>query len=111
MNIQQAKQIRLYDLLTHLGFHPTHTANGGDDVWYFSPFRKEDTPSFHISLKFNCWFDFAESNKGDRNSIVDFVMKYKQTDIQGALSFLSATQAYTFGKCNCIKPESCTIFI
>lgn len=88
MNIQQAKQIRLVDLLDHLGYSPTHTANAGDDVWYFSPFRKESTPSFHISLKHNCWFDFGESSKGDNNSIIDFVMRYRNTDVRGALSYL-----------------------
>jgi hypothetical protein len=90
MNIQQAKQIKLFDLLAHLGYHPNHSRNGGNDVWYFSPFRQEDTPSFHINLKHNCWFDFAESGKGDHNSIVDFVIKYKKTDVRGALNFLES---------------------
>lgn len=90
MNIQQAKQIKLFDLLAHLGYHPTHVKNSGDDVWYLSPFRQEETPSFHISLRYNCWFDFAESNKGDHNSIVDFVIKYNRTDVPGALNYLSS---------------------
>ncbi|MGI8634642.1 MAG: toprim domain-containing protein [Segetibacter sp.] len=90
MNIQQAKQIKLFDLLAHLGYHPTHIKNNGDDVWYLSPFRQEETPSFHISLRYNCWFDFAESNKGDQNSIVDFVIKYKRTDVLGSLNYLGS---------------------
>ena len=56
MNIQQAKSLALPDFLARLGHKPTHTR--GQALWYRSPFRAENTPSFKVDGARNIWFDF-----------------------------------------------------
>lgn len=84
MNIQQAKAIQIVDLLQSMGYKPTHTTSGGNEVWYCSPLRKERTPSFTVKVSDNCWKDFG----GSGGNILDFVMEHEQTDLRGALAFL-----------------------
>ena len=88
MRTDQAKRISLFDLLAHLGHHPKSTHKAGNDVWYISPFRQENTPSFKISLRDNAWYDHGEGQGGN---ILDFVMSYRRTDLRGALAFLDQT--------------------
>lgn len=85
MRADQAKKISMFDLLAHLGHHPKRARKGGNDVWYISPFRQENDTSFKIRLSDNIWYDHGEGKGGN---ILDFVMKYKQIDLRGALSFL-----------------------
>ena len=48
MNIQEAKNIRLIDFLSGLGYNPV--IQRGNDVWYKSPFRTEKEASFKVDL-------------------------------------------------------------
>ncbi|MEZ6117755.1 MAG: CHC2 zinc finger domain-containing protein [Pirellulaceae bacterium] len=57
MNIKQAKQIRLEDALTRLGYSPVRQR--GADLWYASPFREESEPSFKVNTVRNLWYDFG----------------------------------------------------
>lgn len=84
MNIAQAKQLRMKDLLAALGCQPHHEAKG--EIWYPSPFREESEPSFKINLDRNIWYDFGE---GEGGNILDFAMKYYATDLRGALRQLA----------------------
>ena len=84
MNIQQAKAIPLIDLLYSMGYEPSHTTSGGNEVWYCSPLRQEKTPSFTVKVSDNCWKDFG----GGGGNILDFVMQHEHTNLRGALSFL-----------------------
>ena len=68
MNIQQAKAIPLATLLDRLGCEPH--ARRGDDVWYCSPFRDEQKPSFKFNQNKNIWFDFGEWKGGDAIELV-----------------------------------------
>ena len=68
MNIQQAKAIPLAALLDRLGCEPR--AKRGDDVWYCSPFREEQKPSFKFNQTKNIWFDFGEWKGGDAIELV-----------------------------------------
>lgn len=71
MRTNEAKQIPMTRLLAKLGHMPQHTK--GRDVWYASPFRKEENPSFKVNTEWNSWYDFAEGKGGN---ILDFVMCY-----------------------------------
>ena len=50
-NIEEVKKIPLEDFLGRAGFSPVRRQ--GDSVWYLSPFRRERTPSFKVSLSLN----------------------------------------------------------
>lgn len=69
MNIQQAKRIPLSEFLSRLGYEPDRKS--GNQLWYRSPLRAEDSPSFKINLDLNAWYDFGEGTGGD---IIDFVL-------------------------------------
>lgn len=80
MNITQAKQIPITDLLTKLGHTPVRTNQ--NESWYLSPFRTEKTPSFKVNVRKNIYFDFGEGLGG---TIIDFTMLYNNCTIQEAL--------------------------
>lgn len=68
MNIETANTIPISDVLTKVGAHPVKTK--GAEHWYYSPFRKEKTPSFHVNTEKNVWYDFGEGTGGDVVSLV-----------------------------------------
>ena len=86
MNSDQAKKIDLPNLLLKLGFEPVKIAKEGAEFWYNSPFRTEKTPSFHTSFLNGKWVwkDFGDTG----GTVLDFVMRYQNTDVKGALAFL-----------------------
>ncbi|MEL6929885.1 MAG: toprim domain-containing protein [Cyanobacteria bacterium J06600_6] len=86
MNANQAKKIDLPDLLAKLGFNPIKTTKGGREVWYRSPFRNENTASFHTSFLGGKWIwkDFGDEG----GNVIDFVMRYQNVDFTAALAFL-----------------------
>lgn len=70
MNSKQAKQIPLQDYLFTLGIKPVKIL--GNSLWYYSPLRSENTPSFKVNTSINCWHDFGS---GERGNIIDLAMK------------------------------------
>ena len=78
MNIEQAKSIALIDILDKLGFKPVKTT--GDQYKYFSPFRDEKTPSFHVHVKKNIWYDFGEVTGGN---VIAFAREYLKHQEEG----------------------------
>ncbi len=65
----------IVDYLLWLGYKPAKIS--GNDHWYFSPFRKEQTPSFKVNRKFNVWYDHGLQKGG---KLVDFgVLLYNCT--------------------------------
>ncbi len=89
MNINQAQQIPLAAILSRLGHTPVKTYKGGVELAYYSPFRKETTPSFFVNVVKNVWNDFGDSG----GTVLDFVMRYHNTNLPGALNYL----AHSFG--------------
>jgi hypothetical protein len=85
MTVQAAKKLSLEAVLAHFGHYPVDIRKNGDDLWYLSPFRKEQVPSFHISASRNIWYDF----EGRGGNLLDFVMHYKACDLRSALAYLS----------------------
>jgi hypothetical protein len=78
MNIEHAKTIALQDILHKLGYEPQK--QNTKELWFYSPFRKEKTPSFKVDIKSNKWYDFGEGKGGD---IVDFSCSYLETQNVG----------------------------
>ena len=88
MNSDQAKKIDFPSLLSKLGFEPVKTAKNGNELWYNSPLRGEKTASFHTSYLGGKWIwkDFGDIG----GTVIDFVMRYQNTDVKGALAFLES---------------------
>jgi hypothetical protein len=63
MNIDEIRQIPLVDFLNHLGYQPTGRDSKG--LWFYSPYRNERKPSFHVNPRKNLWYDFGSGAGGD----------------------------------------------
>lgn len=84
MNSNQAKKIPLIEILDRLGHQPVRHDKGGIEWVYKSPFRSEKEPSLFVNVKANIWNDFGDIG----GNVLDFVMRYENTDVKGALRFL-----------------------
>lgn len=51
MNTNEAKRIRIEEYLHTLGYNPVRRQ--GDSLWYKSPFRDEQEPSFKVNMERN----------------------------------------------------------
>ena len=65
----QLHSISIIEIMAHYGKRLDHTRSG----LYFSPFRDERTPSFHIDEAKNTWYDYGTSEGGN---LFDFVCKF-----------------------------------
>lgn len=63
MNIDEIRKIPLVDFLNHLGYQPTGRDSKG--LWFYSPYRNERNPSFHVNPSKDVWFDFGTGAGGD----------------------------------------------
>lgn len=83
MRTQDAKKIRLEDLLATLGYLPARAAKGGSQLWYHSPIRNADgtdkDPSFKVNTKKNTWYDFGSGKGGN---ILNFVADHENLDLK-----------------------------
>lgn len=71
MTIAEAKTMDLIHYLACLGFNPSRVR--GDDFWFLSPLRQENTPSFKINQRLNCWYDHGIGKGG---TIIEFGLLY-----------------------------------
>ncbi|MBK8558228.1 MAG: hypothetical protein IPL65_21955 [Lewinellaceae bacterium] len=92
MNTAQAKKIPLKEILKRLGLEPVKTFKGGEELAYLSPFRKEAEPSLFINTRKNVWNDFGDVG----GNALDFVIRYRNTSVKGALEFLDGLFGGTF---------------
>lgn len=76
MNIEQAKRIKLEKFLKKLGMEPVEA--NGNCLWYYSPFRKEEVPSFIVDVNNNVWFDQGTDKGGN---IIELAKQLYQSDI------------------------------
>jgi 5S rRNA maturation endonuclease (ribonuclease M5) len=97
MQIKDAKNIPLAQLVEHLGGRYAHTDNNKQH-WYYSPFRpNEKTPSFKINELRNTWYDFghaggrgATGSGGDTIDLwCDYHGKERLSSVKDALAALS----------------------
>ena len=63
MTTEEAKKIRIADYLHSLGYSPVKQQ--GVNLWYKSPFRKENEPSFKVNTEREQWFDFGLGKGGN----------------------------------------------
>ncbi|SFD24325.1 toprim domain-containing protein [Algibacter pectinivorans] len=84
MNCKKAKQIDLASYLKKQGFRTGKTNT--KDVWFYSPFKEEKTPSFKVNTTKNVFFDHSSGIGG---TIIDFVTNYNNCSIREALVILS----------------------
>lgn len=63
MNIDEIKKISLVEFLNQLGYQPTGRDSKG--LWFYSPYRSERKPSFHVNPNRQIWFDFGTGVGGD----------------------------------------------
>lgn len=72
------KSIPLASFLSQLGHEPA--ARKGTRLWYKSPLRQEQTPSFKVETTLNCWYDFSLGKGGN---IIDLAAElYQSTDLR-----------------------------
>ena len=76
--LKEIKSIPLATFLSQLGHEPT--ARKGTRLWYKSPLRQEQTPSFKVETTLNCWYDFGFGRGGN---IIDLAAEiYRSTDLR-----------------------------
>ena len=76
--LKEIKSIPLATFLSQLGHEPT--ARKGTRLWYKSPLRQEQTPSFKVETTLNCWYDFGLGRGGN---IIDLATEmYQSTDLR-----------------------------
>lgn len=63
MTTEEAKKIRIADYLHSLGYFPVKQQ--GVNLWYKSPFREENEPSFKVNTEREQWFDFGLGKGGN----------------------------------------------
>ena len=79
--IKEIKSIPLTSFLSRLGHEPA--AKKGTRLWYKSPLRQEQTPSFKVDTVLNCWYDFGLGKGGN---IIDIASElYQSTDLRHIL--------------------------
>ena len=66
---KQLHSISIIEIMAHYGKRLDHTRSG----LYFSPFREESNPSFHLDEAKNSWYDYGT---GEGGSLFDFVCKF-----------------------------------
>ena len=98
MNAAQANALSLPDILKILGYTPQKER--GHDHLYFSPLREEKTPSFHVHIANNIWYDFGLGEGGD---VVDFARAYLESkgsthSVSEALRFLGDMHPFSLPK-------------
>ncbi|MCW5921431.1 MAG: toprim domain-containing protein [Saprospiraceae bacterium] len=84
MNSTQAKKIPLQEILAKLGLQAVKSFKGGEELAFLSPFRKEKEASLFVNIRKNVWYDFGDIG----GNALDFVIRYRNTDVRGALEFL-----------------------
>ena len=66
---KQLHSISIIEIMAHYGKRLDHTRSG----LYFSPFREESNPSFHLDEAKNTWYDYGT---GEGGTLFDFVCKF-----------------------------------
>lgn len=76
------RRVTIAQVMAALGYRTDHDRHS----MYYSPFRDEKTPSFHINTEQNTWFDFGTNEGG---GIIAFVCKLKKCNREEAYDFLA----------------------
>jgi hypothetical protein len=106
MNVDQAKRIKLVDLMQLLGFQVMEVERGSTEHKYFSPFRSEKTPSLNVNLPKNSWYDFGLGKGGNT---LDFAIHYtgfigQGETVSSALKWLDNVHGRVGGRKPLVRP-------
>lgn len=108
MTTEEAKKIRIADYLNSLGYSPVKQQ--GVNLWYKSPFREENEPSFKVNTEREQWFDFGLGKGGNIIALaahlyatesVPYILKRieEQTPHVRPVSFFYGTHALPISIC------------
>jgi DNA primase len=86
MNCEKANEISIAGFLSSKGINPAKES--GNSLWYCSPLRNEETPSFKVNRAKNVWFDYG-GDAGTGGRLVDLVCGMYRVSVPGALIILS----------------------
>ena len=88
------------DILSHLGYSDRHH---GD--MFYSPFRNEVSPSFHINHKANVWYDHGTGVGG---GVLDLVRLLTNCSVREGLDFLASVKGVIPESANVTRASSQT---
>jgi hypothetical protein len=84
--IKRIREISITDFLHAINVEPAKQIR--DELYYCSPFRIENTPSFAVSTTKNVWFDHGAGTEHQGGDIIDLVMQVLHVDLQTAIQML-----------------------
>lgn len=96
MNCKEANEIQITDFLLSQGIEPKRIC--GNNYWYLSPIRNENTPSFKVDITINRWYDHGIGVGG---KLVDLGIRLFEIDVDQFLSRLrnqSFPDSFSFHK-------------
>jgi hypothetical protein len=85
LSCEMANQMDMVDYLSTIGLEPKTIK--GNEFWYISPFREENSASFKIDRKLNRWYDHGEGKGG---KLVDFAVAYYHCSVGELLRKLNS---------------------
>ncbi len=91
MNCKQLNSVGLEEVLAFLGHLPTR--QNEKEAWYPNPFASENQASFKVDKPKNLWYLFSEGVGG---TTTDFIQKYFNTSLKGALAWASGQNFSSF---------------
>lgn len=94
MNSKQAKRIKITDVLESQGFQVVGQHCGGHELVYENPLRNEKNASFFVNPRKNVFNDFG----GEGGTVIDLVCQMQNTDVRGALQWLSSFSGTSYQK-------------
>ncbi|MEY4964342.1 MAG: hypothetical protein RLZZ323_1661 [Bacteroidota bacterium] len=96
MNIEQAKKIPIELVLKKSNFIPSKIR--GNDVWYRSPFRQENTSSFKVNTLINRWYDHGIQKGGNIIDLIQIQFNYTIPEVLKFLNEYSDEVIFSFQK-------------
>ncbi len=84
------------ELLSCFGHEPIRKAKNGMELWYNSPFRYEQEPSFHTSYLGGKWVwnDFGRGDVQGNGTVIGFLQLHESVGISEALQILKSLFPY-----------------
>jgi len=84
LTVTLAKEKDMVAVLSRMGIEAVKIS--GNDYWYHSPLRDENTPSFKVNHRINRWYDHGLGKGGN---LVDFAVLFWECDVSEALQRLA----------------------
>jgi hypothetical protein len=85
INCEQAKKIDIIDYLESKNIYPVKF--NGNDFWYLSPIRSENTASFKVNRRLNVWYDHGIGKGGN---LIDLAILLHHCSVEAFLNMLNS---------------------